>query len=96
MNPEQRDPNRPPSDRKTRDRALVLVLVGCALLTPPLAGIFQIDARILGIPFTGLYLFVVWAALIVGAAALSGRLSSSAEWNSVENEPRSEAADDTE
>ena len=50
------------------------VLVGLALLTPPLAGIFQLEARIGGVPFTALYLFFVWAALIAGAALLSRRL----------------------
>ena len=41
---------------------------------PPLAGIFEIEARIFGLPATLLYLFVVWAVLIVGTALLSRRL----------------------
>jgi hypothetical protein len=80
MNDESHDPDRPLSDRKTRDRALVLLLVGCLLLTPPLAGIFQIDTRIMGIPFTGFYLFAVWGALIAGTAVLSRRIQKSADW----------------
>ena len=67
------------TDRKIRDRSLVLLVVGCLLLTPPLASVFQIDIRIMGIPFTGLYLFTVWGALIIGAAVLSRRMQSQAE-----------------
>ena len=33
-------------NRKARDRAQVLVLVGVVLLMPPVAGIFQIDAKL--------------------------------------------------
>lgn len=60
--------------RKARDRALVLPLVGALLLTPPVAGIFEIEAKIGGVPFLLVYLFAVWAALIAGAAALARRL----------------------
>lgn len=60
--------------RKTRDRALILPLAGLILLTPPVAGVFHLDAKIAGIPFTVVYLFAVWALLIAGAAALSRRL----------------------
>ena len=93
MNDESRDPNRPLSDRKTADRALVLLLVGCLLLTPPLASIFQLDIRVLGIPFTGFYLFVVWAALIAGAAKLSQRLLNSSGWDNPENARSAEEVD---
>jgi hypothetical protein len=86
MKSEQDDSNHPISDRKTSDRALVLLLVGCLLLTPPLASIFQLDLRIMGIPFTGIYLFVVWGALIAGAAFLSRRMHSSADWDDSESE----------
>lgn len=60
--------------RKARDRSVILLLVGLALLVPPFAGIFQLDVRIAGIPFTALYLFLVWGMLIAGAAVLSRRL----------------------
>ena len=62
--------------RKTRDRAFMLPLVGVVLLLPPFADIFQIDFRVAGIPFTAVYLFVVWAALIVGAMIISRQLSA--------------------
>lgn len=60
--------------RKTRDQALVLLLAGVVLLFPPLAGIFQLDGRIAGVPLTLIYLFTVWAGLILGAAKLARRL----------------------
>ena len=85
MNNDPHDQNQPLSERKANDRAMILLLVGCLLLTPPLAGIFQLDTRILGIPFTGFYLFAVWAGLIAGAAALSRRIQNSAEWNNEED-----------
>ena len=60
--------------QKTRDRAIVLPLIGLALFVPPVAAIFQLDARIAGLPLTAVYLFGVWAALIIGAALLSREL----------------------
>ncbi|MCP5152624.1 MAG: hypothetical protein H6983_00570 [Ectothiorhodospiraceae bacterium] len=71
---------RPPLDhRRIRDRALILPIVGLLLLMPPIAGAFQIDLRLAGVPFTAVYLFVVWAALIAGAAVLTPSLSALAE-----------------
>ena len=85
MNKEARDPNHPVPDRKTNDRALVLLMVGCLLLTPPLAGIFQLDIKVWGIPFTGFYLFAVWGGLIAGAAVLSRRMQQSTDWDKSED-----------
>ena len=91
MNTESHDQNRPLSDRKASDRSIILPLVGCLLLTPPLAGIFQLDIRILGIPFTGFYLFAVWGGLIAGAAMLSRRMQSSTDWDVAEDTVSAEA-----
>ena len=66
--------DQPLHHRKIRDRALILPLVGLILLMPPVAGGFHLEIMIAGLPFTGVYLFVVWAMLIAGAAALSRRL----------------------
>ena len=66
--------DQPLRQRKARDRALILPLVGLLLLVPPIAAIFQIEARIGGVPFLLVYLFAVWAVLIAGAAGLAGRL----------------------
>jgi hypothetical protein len=69
-----RPSERPLRHRKARDLALILPAVGAMLFLPPIAQIFEIDGRIGGVPFTVVYLFAVWAALILGAAALSRRL----------------------
>jgi len=61
-------------DRKTRDRALILLLIGLALVMPPVAGVFHLDTKLGGIPVTLIYLFVVWALLILGALRLAGAL----------------------
>ncbi len=66
--------NQPMRDRKLRDRALILPVVGLILLIPPVASIFQIDGRIGGVPVTLAYIFAVWAALIACAFWLSRRL----------------------
>lgn len=63
--------------RKTRDRALILVLVGFALLMPPLAGISHAEGKLFAIPGTMIYVFVVWAVLIIGAARLARPLLNS-------------------
>lgn len=62
--------------RRTEQRAMVLLILGVVLLLPPMAGIFQIDAKIGGVPVTLVYLFLVWAGLIAVAARLSRRLSA--------------------
>ncbi len=71
--------DQPLRHRKTRERALILPLAGLILLTPPVAGVFHLDAKIAGVPFTLIYLFAVWALLIAGAAALSRRLRDGGE-----------------
>ena len=71
---QQQDAEQPLRRQKVRDRATVLPLIGLALLVPPIAGIFEFDARIAGLPFTVVYLFGVWGALIVGAAVLAREL----------------------
>ena len=63
--------------RKARDRSIVLLLCGVALLTPPLAGLFQLEVKIFGAPATLVYLFVVWGVLILAAARLASALSES-------------------
>lgn len=65
---------RPHEPGKIRDRALVLPLAGFALVMPPMAGIFQLDLKIAGVPFTLIYLFAVWAGLIAGSWRLSRHL----------------------
>ena len=65
--------------RRVRDRSIILLLFGLALLISPMASIFEIDAKLGGIPFTLIYLFVVWAILVAGCAYLSKSLWRSTE-----------------
>lgn len=65
------------SSRRVRDRSIVLLVLGIALLVSPMAGIFQFGAKLGGIPVTLIYLFSVWALLILGALSLANRLSNS-------------------
>lgn len=60
--------------RKLEHAALFLVLFGALLFVPPLALVFNVPARVLGVPYEVLYLFTAWLALIIGAAWLSRRL----------------------
>lgn len=72
---ERREPQT--SGRKIRDRSIALLLVGTILLLPPIAGISLTDGKIAGVPVSLLYIFVVWAFLIVGAAILARPLRNS-------------------
>ncbi|MEM1384841.1 MAG: hypothetical protein AAGG06_14480 [Pseudomonadota bacterium] len=53
--------------RKARDAVQVLPILGFALLIPPIAQIFAIDAQILGIPVVVGFIFAVWLGLILAA-----------------------------
>ena len=81
--------------RKIIERAMILPLVALILLIPPLASIFEIDARPFGIPFTLLYLFVIWGILIFSTYKLSRRLQQLDD-KSAELEGPQEADRDTE
>ena len=63
--------------RKARDRSIALVVVGTALLMPPLVGMSLVDGSVAGIPIPLVYVSVVWAALIAAAAALARPLQNS-------------------
>ena len=74
-------PEQPLTYQKARDRAFMLPLVGLILLIPPFADIFQLDTNVFGLPFTVLYLFAVWALLILGAAVLSRQLHEQEDYD---------------
>ncbi len=59
------------SRRETRDRSMVLWVIGALFVLPPVAGIFLLPGTIFGLPIPVLYIFAVWLFLIVGAAALA-------------------------
>lgn len=73
--------------RKVRERSIALLLVGVAFLMPPIAGISLIDHEIAGMPIPMLYLFAIWALLIVGAAALARPLRDSEDSSSTTRPP---------
>lgn len=60
--------------RRLRDRSAVLLVLGLLLLMPPLAIVFHLETKIAGIPFTLVYLFGVWAILILAAMRISRRM----------------------
>ena len=66
----------PMAHRKAQDRALILPLLGLILWMPPFADVFELDAKVAGVPFLLIYLFVVWALLILGAWRLSRHLGA--------------------
>lgn len=65
----------PMAHRKAQDRAMILPIIGFALLMPPFGTAFELDAKIAGVPFTLIYLFAVWAGLILCGWRLSRVLS---------------------
>lgn len=67
------------SRRKVRERSIALLLVGVAFLMPPIAGISLLDGEVGGMPIPMLYLFAIWALLIVGAKLLARPLRDSEE-----------------
>ena len=80
--------DREAQSKKLKDKAALIPIIGMLFLIPPIAGIFQIDAKIFGIPFTLLYLFIIWAGLIIGTSILSkslvNRMSNQSPQNSAD------------
>ncbi len=62
-------------DRKARDAGLILPLAGTVALMPPAAWIMVVDADVLSVPLVVVYVFAVWAALIVAAWRLARRIA---------------------
>ncbi len=66
------DARRPP--RRTQEKAAIVLAIGLLLLMPPFANIFTLPQKIAGVPFTLIYLFVVWAGLILSGIVMSQRM----------------------
>lgn len=58
---------------QTMDRLIALVLLACALFNPPILRAFGAGDTLFGWPLIYLYIFFVWAAVIVMAALLLDR-----------------------
>lgn len=54
--------------------AVALPLLGLFLLMPPIVVLFARGVGVAGVPLIVIYLFGVWAALIVGAVLLAWRM----------------------
>jgi hypothetical protein len=65
--------------RKLESAALFLTILGAMLIMPPLALLFQVERRFLGIPMEVIYLFMVWLLLVAGAWWLGKRLPHDSE-----------------
>ena len=61
-------------EARRRDLALVLPGLGLLMLLPPLMNLFTRRVLLWEIPLEVIYLFTVWALLIVGAAVFSHRV----------------------
>lgn len=60
--------------RRLRETSALLPLAGLVLLIQPVASVFALPHRIAGVPLVVLYVFLVWAALILAARALGRQL----------------------
>ncbi len=58
------------------DAATVLPFVAAVLLSPPIILIFAAPVMLAGIPLILIYVFGVWAAIVLSAALLARRLST--------------------
>ena len=67
-----------PQSEKLRHLAVCLPFLGLFLLMPPALLVFDADASLAGMPLIVLYLFGVWAGLIIAAAILSRYLDQRA------------------
>lgn len=66
-----------PPRQSLRDAATLLPIVAAILLGPPLIRIFAAPAAAAGIPLIILYIFGVWAAIVLGAYLLARRVDAS-------------------
>lgn len=63
------------TERRLRDAAFMLPIVGILLLVPPWIRILDQEARVFGVPVLLVGLFGLWAIGIALTAALATRLS---------------------
>ena len=66
-------------DRKLVSAALFVTILGALLVLTPLANVFQLQGRFLGVPAEMIYLFVCWFLLVAAAFWLSRRLPHDGE-----------------
>lgn len=76
-----------PVRQRIRDAATILPFAATALLVPPLIGIFAAPVALGGIPLIVLYIFTVWAIVIVSAFVLARQLARPASETPPEEPP---------
>ncbi len=59
------------TQRKLVGGMLLLVVLGAALILPPLVYVFNQPLTVFGVPLIVFYLFGVWFLLIVGTAVMT-------------------------
>ena len=84
--PHERQPDR---DR-TRYAAKVLPFAAIVLLMPPMLGVFAAPIAPAGVPLIIVYVFTVWAAVVIGAFLLARRLSHPAFDGTIPEPPNEE------
>lgn len=62
------------SRRRLESAALILPLLGAAIIVPPIIGVFNAPRLVFGVPLVAVYLFAIWAALIALTAVLGQSL----------------------
>ena len=68
---------------------MLLPLIGLFLLMPPAVLAFGMPGTIGGVPLIVLYIFAIWAFMIVGAAWLARRLDTSLDLETMPLRPPS-------
>lgn len=76
------DPVTPRPGQKARDASAVVPMAGILLLVSPLLGLFTAGDGMFGLPATFLYVFGVWAGLILLGFWLSRKLAPRVEEDS--------------
>lgn len=61
-----------PSRTKTRDAIALMVVLGTWLVMPPMLTVVNQPAHVFGIPIIVVYVFLVWAVLILLTRVLAG------------------------
>jgi len=62
-----------PSRTKIRDAVALMVILGTWLFMPPMLTVVNQPTAVLGVPTIVLYVFIVWAGLIVFTRILSNQ-----------------------
>jgi hypothetical protein len=77
----------------TRDAATLLPVAAAALLLPPFILVFAAPVLVAGIPLIVVYVFAVWAAIILGAWLLSRCHAQPPEGEGISSQAESEQAE---